>query len=263
MPAHLSLSLKNRWRSNFHNDEPASKIPPKSVSYFCQMKILLIEDESELAASISDFLKSEGYLVELTSDFPTAHEKAVVYEYDCLIVDINLPGGGTGLDVIRALKKLRPEAAVIIISARNALDDRIAGLDLGADDYLTKPFYLPELNARLKALLRRRHFGGSSDIVFHEIKVKPAQRSVYVNETLLDLTPKEYDLLLYFLANQHRVLHRESIAEHLLGDDADQMDDFNFIYSHIKNLRKKLIDRGCLDYVKAVYGIGYKFTDKK
>lgn len=241
----------------------ASKIPPESASYFCRMKILLIEDEPELAASISDFLKSEGYLVEIASDFPTAHEKAMVYEYDCLIVDINLPGGGTGLDVIRALKSLRPEAAVIIASARNALDDRITGLDLGADDYLIKPFHLPELNARLKALLRRRQFGGSSDIVFYEIKVKPAQRSVYVHETVLDLTPKEYDLLLYFLANQHRVLRRESIAEHLLGDDADQMDDFNFIYSHIKNLRKKLIDRGCLDYVKAVYGIGYKFTGRK
>jgi len=227
------------------------------------MKILLIEDEPELAASISDFLIGAGYLVEPASDFPTALEKAVVYEYDCLLVDINLPGGGTGLDVIRALKTLRPEAAVIIISARNALDDRIAGLDRGADDYLTKPFHLSELNARLKALLRRRHFGGNSDIVFHEIRVNPNHRSVYVKETLLDLTPKEYDLLLYFLANQHRVLRRESIAEHLLGDDADQMDDFNFIYSHIKNLRKKLVDLGCPDYVYAVYGIGYKFTDSK
>lgn len=227
------------------------------------MKILLIEDEPELAASIADFLKKGGYLVELASDFPTAHEKAVIYEYDCLIVDINLPGGGTGLDVIRDLKKLRPEAAVIIISARNAIEDRITGLDLGADDYLTKPFYLPELNARIKALLRRRHFGGNSDILFNEIRVNPAQRSVFVHEMLLDFTPKEYNLLLYLLANQHHVLRRESIAEHLLGDDADQMDDFNFIYSHIKNLRKKLMDRGCLDYVKAVYGIGYKFTDKK
>lgn len=227
------------------------------------MKILLIEDELELATSVLDFLKSEHYLVELASDFPTAYEKAIVYEYNCLIVDINLPGGGTGLDVIRALKKLHPAAAVIIISARNGLEDRIVGFDLGADDYLTKPFHLSELNARLKALLRRRHFGGSSDIVFHEIKIKPAERNVYINDHLLDLTPKEYDLLLYFLSNQHHVLRRESIAEHLLGDDADQMDDFNFIYSHIKNLRKKLIDRGCLDYVKAVYGIGYKFTDKK
>ena len=176
-------------------------------------------------------------------------------------MDINLPGG-SGLEVIRNLKKKRPEAAVIIISARNAFNDRIAGLDLGADDYLTKPFHLPELNARIKALLRRRHFGGNNDIVYNEIRVNPNERNVMVNDAGLDLTPKEYDLLLYFLANPNRVLRRESIAEHLLGDDADQMDDFNFIYSHIKNLRKKLLDRGCGDYLRAIYGVGYKFTDK-
>lgn len=226
------------------------------------MKILLIEDEREFAASIADFLKSEGYLVEFAPDFPTADEKAALYDYDCLIMDINLPGGGSGLDVLRNLKRTRPTAAVIIVSAKNSLEDRIVGLDLGADDYLTKPFHLTELNARLKALLRRRQFGGSHDIVFHEIQVNPAARSVWVKEVPLELTPKEYDLLLYFLANQHRVLRRESIAEHLLGDDADQMDDFNFIYSHIKNLRKKLLDRGANDYLRAVYGIGYKFTDR-
>jgi DNA-binding response OmpR family regulator len=227
------------------------------------MKILLIEDERTLAASIADFLKSEGYLVEVAADFAAAEDKALMYEYDCLLIDINLPGGGSGLDVLRALKKVRPEAAVIILSARNALEDRITGLDLGADDYLAKPFHLSELNARLKALLRRRQFGGASDVVFNEIRVNPVERSVFVQNHPIDLTPKEYDLLLYFLANKHRVLRRESIAEHLLGDDADQMDDFNFIYSHIKNLRKKLLDRGCDDYVRAVYGVGYKFTDHR
>lgn len=225
------------------------------------MKILLIEDEPELSATIRDFLEGEGYRVEQATDFPTADEKSAIYEYDCLIVDINLPGG-SGLEVIRNLKKKRPEAAIIIISARNALNDRIVGLDLGADDYLTKPFHLPELNARIKALLRRRHFGGNNDIVYNEIRVNPNERNVIVNGATLDLTPKEYNLLLYFLANPNRVLRRESIAEHLLGDDADQMDDFNFIYSHIKNLRKKLLDRGCGDYLRAIYGIGYKFTDK-
>lgn len=226
------------------------------------MKILLIEDEPELAATVREYLQGEGYLVEHAADFPTADEKAAVYEYDCLIVDVNLPGGGSGMDVIRNLKKARPEAAVIIVSARNALDDRILGLELGADDYLTKPFHLSELNARIKALLRRRHFGGNNDLVFHEIRVRPNERSVAVRDAALALTPKEYDLLLYFLANPNRVLRRESIAEHLLGDDADQMDDFNFIYSHIKNLRKKLLDHSCGDYLRAVYGIGYKFTDK-
>ena len=226
------------------------------------MKLLLIEDERDLALTLQEFLQGEGFLVEWAHDFPAAAEKTACYEYDCLIVDINLPGGGSGLDVVRMLKKQRPETGVLIISARNALDDRVAALDLGADDYLTKPFHLAELNARLKALLRRRRFGGSADVEFREIRVKPAERQVLVSGTPLDLTPKEYALLLYFLANQHRVLRRESIAEHLLGDAADQMDDFNFIYSHVKNLRKKLLDRGSGDYIRAVYSIGYKFTDQ-
>jgi len=226
------------------------------------VKILLIEDEPELAASIRDFFFAEGYLIEYAADFPIATEKVALYEYACIIVDINLPGGGTGLDVLRDLKKHHPETGVIIISARNALDDRITGLDLGADDYLTKPFHLAELNARLKAILRRRHFGGSSHIEFGDIRVNLDSREVSVHGNPLFLTPKEYDLLLYFLANQHRVLRREIIAEHLMGDDVDQMDDFNFIYSHVKNLRKKLLSHGSADYIRMVYGIGYKFTDR-
>ncbi|HOY03935.1 MAG TPA: response regulator transcription factor [Saprospiraceae bacterium] len=230
--------------------------------YLCHVKILLIEDEPMLATSIQDFLQTEGYLVEHAADFPSAEEKVTLYEYDCLVVDVNLPGGGTGLDVIRNLKKQHPDTGVIIVSARDALDDRITGLDLGADDYLTKPFHLPELNARLKAILRRRQFGGNKQIEFGDIKVNPDQREVFVHERPLSLTPKEYDLLLYFLANQHRVLRREIIAEHLLGDDVDQMDDFNFIYSHVKNLRKKLLAYGSADYIKMIYSIGYKFTDR-
>ncbi len=226
------------------------------------MKILLVEDERDMAVSIQEFLLTEDYIVEWAASYPAALEKVALYEYDCLILDINLPGGGTGLDVLRALKQRCPETGVIVVSARNATDDRILGLDLGADDYLSKPFYLPELNARLKALLRRRQFSGSPDISFEEIMVYPTERRVTVQAIPIDLTPKEYNLLLYFLANQHKVLSRENIAEHLLGDDADQMDDFNFIYSHIKNLRKKLLDRGCGDYLQAVYGIGYKFTHR-
>lgn len=227
------------------------------------MKLLLIEDERELALTVQGFLQGEGYVVEWVTDFPRAEEKAALYEYDCLIIDINLPGGGTGLDVLKTLKKHHPDTGVIIVSARNALDDRITGLDLGADDYLTKPFHLPELNARLKAIFRRRQFGGNTDIEFGDIKLDPHRQEVTVHGQPLDLTPKEYDLLLYFLANQHRVLRREIIAEHLLGDDVDQMDDFNFIYSHVKNLRKKLLLQGCTDYIRMVYGIGYKFTDRK
>ncbi len=227
------------------------------------MKILLIEDEPALAASMQEFLLSEGYVVEYAADFPSAEEKIALYEYDCLVVDVNLPGGGTGLDILHDLKKQHPTTGVIIVSARNAMEDRITGLDLGADDYLTKPFHLPELNARLKAILRRRYFGGGMTIEFGDLKVNPDRHEVSALGQPIDLTPKEYDLLLYFLANKHRVLRREIIAEHLLGDDVDQMDDFNFIYSHVKNLRKKLLAQGCTDYIRMVYGIGYKFTDRK
>ena len=225
------------------------------------MKILLVEDELSLAQSIVDYLREEGYLVEHAPTYALAAEKIELYQYDCILVDIMLPDGN-GLDLIRRLKLLESPAGILVLSAKNSLDDRIAGLDLGSDDYLTKPFYLAELNARLKALFRRRQFGGSPDIAFADIRVKPGERQVFIQDQPLECTPKEYELLLYFLANQNRVLTRESIAEHLLGDDADQMDDFNFIYSHVKNLRRKLIDRGCRDYIRAVYGVGYKFSDQ-
>jgi DNA-binding response OmpR family regulator len=226
------------------------------------MKLLLVEDEPTLAQSIADYLHEDGFLVERASDYATASEKAALYHYDCILVDIMLPGGN-GLDLIRQLKKLESPAGILIISAKNSLDDRITGLELGADDYLTKPFHLAELNARIKSILRRRQFGGKSEIVFAEISIQTAERQVFVLKNSIDLTRKEYDLLLFFLTNINRVLTRETIAEHLWGDDADQMDSFDFIYSHIKNLRKKLSDQGACDYLKAVYGVGYKFSSGK
>jgi len=223
------------------------------------MKLLLIEDEPALAQSIADYLRDDGYMVEQAFTYDGAAEKIGMYQYDCILVDIMLPGGN-GLDLVRILKKQAASTGILILSAKNALDDRLTGLELGADDYLTKPFHLAELNARIKAILRRRQFGGNLDISFAEIRVKPAERQVFVLEQPVELTRKEYDLLLFFLANPNRVLSREAIAEHLWGDDADQMDRFDFIYSHIKNLRKKLTDGGASDYLKAVYGVGYKFT---
>jgi DNA-binding response OmpR family regulator len=225
------------------------------------MKLLLIEDEAALAQSMLDYLRGEGYVMEHVGDYLSAVEKISMYQYDCILVDITLPGGN-GLDLIRKLKLEQSPAGILIISAKNALDDRIAGLELGSDDYLTKPFHLAELNARVKAILRRRQFGGNSDVTFAEIRVQSAERQVWVNNVSVDLTRKEYDLLLFFLANKSRVLTRETIAEHLWGDDADQMDSFDFIYSHIKNLRKKLSDAGAGDYLRAVYGVGYKFSNQ-
>lgn len=222
------------------------------------MKVLVIEDEKELRKSIMTFLDQEGYLCESAGDYEEAEEKLGTYEYDCLIVDINLPGG-TGLDLIRKFKSTHREAGIIIISARNSLDDKLEGLDIGADDYLTKPFFLPELNARIKSIIRRRFFQGNNEISHHEIKIDLTSREVWVNENKVILTAKEYDLLVFFISNRGRVLAKDAIAEHLWGDYIDQADSFDFIYTHIKNLRKKLIQSGSKDYITSVYGIGYKF----
>ncbi len=223
------------------------------------MKILLVEDEMVLAKNIKSFLVTEGYFCELASNFDEAFEKVSLYEYDCVLLDITLPGG-SGLQILQQLKIERPNTGVIIISAKNSLDDKLEGLDTGADDYLTKPFHLSELNSRIKSLIRRRHFEGKSEVVFEEIRIITDQQAVFVKQNEIRLTKKEFDLLMYFVVNRHRVLSRESIAEHLWGDEADLSDSFDFLYSHIKNLRKKIEDAGGQNYIQTVYGIGYKFT---
>jgi DNA-binding response OmpR family regulator len=225
------------------------------------MKILVIEDEKSLSESIIKYLKQEGHVCESAMDFNSAENKVGSYDYDCLIVDITLPGGN-GLDIIRKLKKGDSQAGIIIISAKNSINDKVVGLDMGADDYLTKPFHLSELNARLKSLIRRRNFEGKTEIKLKEITIIPDIwiGMVSVNNQQLSLTKKEYDLLMYFVSNKNRVLTKDAIAEHLWGDNIDSADSFDFIYNHIKNLRKKLIEKGCSDYIKTVYSMGYKFS---
>jgi DNA-binding response OmpR family regulator len=223
------------------------------------MKVLIIEDEKELRKSVVSYLSQEGYLCESAGNYKEAMERVGVYDYDCYIVDINLPDG-SGLNVIREIKKKNIEGGVIIVSANNSLDDRIQGLEIGSDDYLTKPFHLSELNARIKSIIRRRNFGGSKEIVFNEIKVNPDSHQVFVNDKEVTLTGKEYDLLLFFISNKGRVIPKGSIAEHLWGDYMDHVDSYDFIYTHIKNMRKKLLEVGCEDYLHTVYGVGYKFT---
>ncbi len=222
------------------------------------MKILLIEDEAELRKSISQYLHQEGYIIESVGDFKKASEKVGDYDYDCVLVDITLPFGN-GLDVVQQLKKSNSKAGIIIISAKNSSEDKIKGLDLGADDYLAKPFNLAELNSRIKALIRRRNFDGNKEILVNEITLIPDERTVKVKNELIVLTPKEYDLLLFFISNKNRVVSKNSIAEHLWGDASDQMDSHDFIYVHLRNLRKKLNEKGCKDYVHSIYGIGYNF----
>ena len=223
------------------------------------MKLLLVEDEKHLAESVMKYLTQEGYICEWAADFTSASEKIGMYVYDCALIDITLPNGN-GLDLVRQLKRQDATAGIIVISAKNSLDDKIAGLEIGADDYLTKPFHLSELNARVKSLIRRRTFQGKQDVVFREITVQTDSLQVLVNDEAIVLTKKELDLLLYFIANQNRVLTKESIAEHLWGEQADSLDSLDFIYTHIKNLRKKLMEKSCPDYIRSVYGMGYKFA---
>lgn len=222
------------------------------------MKILIIEDEVALAQGMESYLIQEKHICEIAPDFKQAYEKINLYEYDCILLDIGLPDGD-GLELLKMLKAKKKTEGIIIISAKDSLDDRITGLNFGADDYLLKPFHLPELNARIQAVMRRRNFDGNPLITFDMITVDSAARTVTVNGQEVVLTMKEYDLLLYFIANKNRVVSKNSIAEHLWGDNMDQADSFNFLYSHIKNLRKKLMDRGAPDYIQTVYGIGYNF----
>jgi DNA-binding response OmpR family regulator len=226
------------------------------------MKVLLIEDEKGLSDSIIKFLKLNGYVCELAETFRDANEKTGLYRYDCILVDINLPDG-SGLNIIRKLKESKQAVGIIIISARDNIDDRIKGLELGADDYLVKPFDLLELNARIKSLIRRISFSGSNEIIAGELKILPDEFKVSHDNELIDLTRKEYNLLVFLVANPNRVLAKETIAEHLWGDDMDMADSYDFVYSHVKNLRKKLNDRGLGDYIQTIYGIGYKFTPDK
>ena len=223
------------------------------------MKILLIEDEIELQKCIQHYLEQDGYIVETAGNFLTAEDKTTLYDYDCILVDISLPDGN-GLEIIKQLKKIKCNTGIIIISAKNSLDDKVFGLDIGADDYLPKPFHLSELNARIKALIRRKKFEGNNEIVINEIVIIPDSRLVFVNNLEVILTSKEYDLLMYFISNKNRVVTKSAVAEHLLGDDADQLDNFNFIYTHVKNLRKKLLHNGAEDYIKSIYGFGYNFN---
>lgn len=222
------------------------------------MKILIVEDERELAKSIVQYLRQESYVCEVAYSAQQATEKIALHEYDCILLDINLPDGN-GLTILESLKIDGKADGVIIISARNSLDDKIKGLNLGADDYLVKPFHLSELGARISAVIRRKRFGGNNLLVLHELTIDLLGKVVSVNETLVDLTRKEYDLLLFLVSNKNRVVSKNAIAEHLSGDVAEVFDNFDFIYAHIKNLKKKLTEAECSDYIKTIYGLGYKF----
>ena len=223
------------------------------------MKILVIEDKVDLSDSICHYFANEQFVTETAYNYNTALEKISLYEYACIVLDITLPDG-SGLNLLKELKANNKADGVIIISAKNSLEDKILGLKEGADDYLTKPFHLSELGARVAAIIRRKSFSGKNLIVFDEVEVNFNEKKVTAAGQEVELTKKEFDLLLYFISNKNRVVSKSAIAEHLWGDDMDIADNYDFIYTHVKNLRKKLLHTGCPDYVRSVYGVGYKFT---
>ncbi len=226
-------------------------------SIIWDMKILVVEDEKNLLETMTAFLHGEGFVCEMASSYFAAEDKLAAFDYDIVILDITLPDGN-GLDLLQKIKASDNGAGILIVSARNSLDDKLKGLDLGADDYITKPFHLSELNSRIRAVLRRRKFNGTKELVFRELRLRPEQWEAFVGDKKLQLTPKEYELLLFFVTNKNRVLTRQSIAEHLWGDYMDMADRFDFVYTHLNNLRKKIRRSGGSDYIKTVYGIGYK-----
>jgi len=223
------------------------------------MKILIIEDEPELNASIASYLRGQGYLCESVFTFAEAQERVETFDYDCVLLDITLQDG-SGLDILRSLKQSGKTEGVLIISARHSLDDKVEGLTLGADDYLAKPFHLSELGARVSAIIRRKQFGGNNLVQFGDLVLDTMAHTAKVADKELDLTRKEYQLLLYFACNRGRVLSKNAIAEHLWGEDLGGGVNYDFIYTHIKNLRRKLMDAGTGDHIQSVYGMGYKFS---
>ena len=223
------------------------------------MKLLVVEDEPSLLQSIQEYFTQIDFLCEGVTTYTEALRKIDDYNYDCIILDINLPDG-SGFELLKYLRDYKKDEGVVIISARNSLDDKITGLNFGADDYVTKPFHLSELNARVKALIRRKYAQGVNLLEAGNLKMDLSARTLTCENQLIPLTKNEFNLLLFLINNKNRVVSKQAIAEHIYGDETDNMPSFDFVYSHIKNLKKKLKERGCEDLVQTVYGLGYKLT---
>lgn len=223
------------------------------------MKVLIIEDERELAQTIERTLCREGYVVEMAHSLDQAREKIGVFDYECILLDIMLPDG-SGLNLLKEFKAAKRRGGVIIISAKESVEDKVAGLNLGADDYLAKPFHLAELTARVGSIIRRKGNNGGNIIEIGNIKLFIDKSQVSVDDILLDLSRKEYDILLHFAMRQGHVISKEALAEAVWGDFVDQLDNFDFIYAHMKNLRRKLSVAGASAEIKSIYGFGYKIS---
>lgn len=223
------------------------------------MKILIVEDDNDLREITTHSLEKERYVVSQAPDYRTALQKIEDYDYDCILLDIMLPDGN-GLDLLAELHALGKHTNVIILSAKDSLEDKVNGLDLGADDYLPKPFHLAELHARIKSLLRRKLREGERKLQVGNVELFPDDFRVMVQGKEIELNRKEYDILNYFMSRPGRLVNKNTLAESVWGDHIDQVDNFDFIYAQIKNLRKRLIDAGATPELKSVYGFGYKFV---
>lgn len=226
------------------------------------MKILIIEDEASLRKLIERELRGEGYVVESASDYISAETKIAGYNYDCILLDVMLPGG-SGLDLLELLRGMGRRENVIIISARDSVDDRVQGLELGADDYLAKPFHMVELMARVRSVLRRGRSGGALTIDMGNVSLDPSSRRVKVGGVAVELLKKEFDILLYFMQRPEHLVDKVMLAEAVWGDYADESDNFHFVYAQIKNLRRKLEEAGAAIEIRSIYGFGYKLTHKE
>lgn len=223
------------------------------------MKVLVVEDEPELRHVIVDFLTKEGYLVEVAENFDFGSEKLALYSYDCILLDIMIPGGN-GIDLLKAIRNQGKGVPVIIISAKDSLEDKVKGLELGADDYLPKPFHLAELHARIKSAIRRSNHQVDNKIYYKNIILLPEERRVLISNQELQLNRKEFDILYYFMIRPEKLVQKSLLAESIWGDSVDQVDSLDFIYSQIKNLRKKLKEQHAEVDIQAVYGVGYKLV---
>lgn len=226
------------------------------------MKILIVEDEPSLSEIMSRALKQEGYVVETAATYAEADMKVAGYSYDCILLDIMLPDNN-GLRLLEHIRAMGKRENVIIVSARNSLEDKVYGLENGADDYLPKPFHTAELIARVKSVLRRGRTAGELMINLGNVALNPDSRTVTVAGQLLKLVKKEFDILLYFMQRPRHMVDKAVLAEAVWGDYADDADNFQFVYAQIKNLRRKLTDAAATVEITAVYGFGYKLTVKE
>ncbi|HRH69851.1 MAG TPA: response regulator transcription factor [Flavobacteriales bacterium] len=222
------------------------------------MNVLIVEDERSLADDMKAYLDGSGTRCAIAGSVRDALDRILDNPFDCVVLDLNLPDGN-GLDVLRELKRMGRTDGVVIVSAKDALDDRLEGLRIGADDYIVKPFHLAELAVRIQATVRRAHFAGHDRLHFDELEIDLPAHTAIVHGVPVPLTPTEFRLLRLLTASRDRVLPRSVISDHLAGDTDDDRAQ-ELVYAHMKNLKRKLSEAGCADRIRTVHGVGYRFT---